>query len=157
MTATFSEVQERLASASLREVIILASAGVEGRTFNELAALRERFLDIAFREELGEFDDRLLAAVWSRALDSALMLVLEDRPETRSGYISARSVSMEEVVQHGFGSFGRDAVTDQERMLNRLSFSSLANAEVDKIRMQQAYLVAAAFGVEARLQSDSAA
>jgi hypothetical protein len=94
MPGTFSEIQERLANASLRDIVTLAAAGVNGRTFNELAALRERFLDIAFREDNGTFDDRMLAAAWSRALDSGLMLMLEHTPETLDAYIRARNTGM---------------------------------------------------------------
>lgn len=157
MTSTFSEIQERLAAAPLRELIILAAAGIEGKTFNELAALRERFLDIAFRDEHGDFNDRLLSAVWSRAIDSSLMLMLEDRPETRAAYVQARNTSMEEILQFGFGSVGRAATEDQDELLNRLSFSLDRNEEVEEVRLLQAYLTAAAFGVGTSRRARSAA
>lgn len=157
MTSTYSEIQERLAAAPLRKLIIVAAAGVDGRTFNELAALRERFLDIAFRDEHGDFNDRLLAAVWSRAIDSSLMLMLEERPDTLAAYVEARNTSMEEVLQYGFGSIGRAAMTDRDELLKRLSLSLDRSEEVEEIRLLQAYLAAAAFGVETSKRAHGAA
>ena len=156
MPGTFSEIQERLANASLRDIVTLAAAGVNGRTFNELAALRERFLDIAFREDNGTFDDRMLAAAWSRALDSGLMLMLEHTPETLDAYIRARNTGMKEVLNHGFGSIGHAARTNRDLLLKRLSLENSEDAEVDQMRLLQAYLAAAAFGIELPSQEGAA-
>ena len=156
MPGTFSEIQERLANASLRDIVNLAAAGVNGRTFNEIAALRERFLDIAFREDNSTFDDRMLAAAWSRALDSGLMLMLENMPETLAAYVRARSTSMEEVFNHGFGSIGHAARTNRELLLNRLSLENSEDAEVNQVRLLRAHLAAAAFGIEVPAQDGAA-
>lgn len=148
MTVSFAEMQERLQPATLRELIVLVAAGVNGRTFNELAAVRERFLGIAFRDAEVMFSDRSLAAVWSRALDSVLLILLEKKLETKDAYIRARNASKEEALQFGFGSVGQMATSDAQALMRRLSFSGEPDQSNEGIRSLRAHLADIAFGVE---------
>jgi hypothetical protein len=147
MTASFSEMHERLKSATLREIILLVAGGVNGWTFNEIAAVRERLLDIAFRDEAIEFEQRSLAAAWSRTVDSVIMILLENKPETRDTYVRARNVSMEEVLKFGFGSIGNLAVSDPQALMQRLSFSNEEDESTEQTRSLRSHLTSTAFGI----------
>jgi hypothetical protein len=146
MPTSFGEMQERLRTAGLRDLIVLSAGGIDGRTFNELAALRERFLDVAFRGEGTPFNDRSVAAAWARALDSALMIMLETSSQTLEGYVKARIASMDEVIQFGFGSIGWLATTDTNALMRRISFSEAPDPSGDLVRSQHAHLLEVAFG-----------
>jgi hypothetical protein len=157
MTASFSEMQDSLAHASLRDLIVLIGSGVNGRTFNELAAVRERLLDLAFRDLNVQFQDRSLAAVWSRALDSLIMLMLENRIETSAAYVSARNKSMDEVLNFGFGSVGQLAELDPAAILKRLTTPDGEDEQIDRIRYLRSHLAATAFGTHEETPPHSAA
>lgn len=143
--SSFDEFQERLRSASLRELLVLAGAGVNGLSFNAIAALRERFLDVAFHDEDLRMDDRTLAAAWARAIDSLLMLMLEHKSATLAGYLRAREASQEERVRFGYGSAGYVAAG---RMLD---------ASIEQLRQRHAQLLSIAFPFSTPVAPTSAA
>lgn len=149
MTASFEEVQARLESATLRQLIILAAGGLDGRSFNEVAALRERLLDLAFHELQKTTSDRLLAATWARAIDSAIMLMLESKHASLSGYLNARDQSKSYALERGFGSFPfntraePDPVAVSENFMRTVCGDDIAPEGVRELRVLLAYV---AFG-----------
>jgi hypothetical protein len=131
---SFAEFQDRFRRASLRELITLAGGGVDGLSFGAIAALGERFLDIAFQDEATEPNDRILSAAWAAAIHSLLLLMLEKQPETLAGYLRARESSQDERTRFGYGSAGH------------LAGSAAVDAPLEVMRQRHALLLAVAFG-----------
>ena len=146
MPVTFEEMQSRLERATLREMILLAASGVQGRTFNELAAMRERLIDIAFNTDESPNEDRALAAVWSRSLESALLIVFEQDPDVRNGYLRARNSSMERALKFGYGTIPYVARTDPKSTFDRIWSGDGDRPEISEMKDRQAFLAGIAFG-----------
>lgn len=149
MSGSFAAIEEHLRSATFRELVILAAGGIDGRTFNEVAALRERLLNLAFRQEGVPFPDRSTAAAWARALDSALVIMLEEAPETLTAYVAARTSSKDHVAKYGYGSIGWLAITDPTSVVERVWPTSQMTPITSALeRSLHEHLLEVAFGLD---------
>ena len=146
MPKSFSEWQATLEHHDLDAMIIRVAQGVDGMSFNELAAARERFTDIAFHVFETSNEQRALAACWVRALESTISLLLRADVHTYQAFLKARNASMERVLEHGYGSVSFLSRVDPSTVIGKVLSAEGQSQERDAERDRRHFLAGVAFG-----------
>ena len=146
MQRSFSEWETLFSGRGLGEMIPYLGRVFNGTGFNELAAARERMLDIAFHVRETSHHDRATAASWANVIESLIVLIFIERPEMLDPFMKARNASMARAAQYGFGSLGYIAIHEPGKVANRIWSDESDLSERQDIEERRAFLMSVAFG-----------
>jgi hypothetical protein len=143
---SFSDWETLFSGRALHEMVPYLGRVFNGTGFNELAAARERMLDIAFHVHETPHDDRATAVSWAVVIESLIVLLFVDRPEMRDLFLNARKSSMARAAQYGYGSLGYVAIHEASEVVNRIWSTESGSSELQAVEERRAFLMSVAFG-----------
>ena len=146
MQHSFSDWSVFFSDHGLHEIIPYVGKFFAGSSFNELAAMRERMLEITFHEHDTPNDERATAASWANILESLIVLLLADRPDMHLRFIEARNASMDRASQYGYGSIGYAALHEPGEVATRIFGDAAESLGRQPVVDRRAFLMSVAFG-----------
>ena len=148
MTQSYSEWESHFHSFSLKQLVADVGKGVSEKTFNELAAVYSRFLNIGLHDPNTSDNDRAMAACWARSLEFLIKIGIEHDLTILAKFMEARNARLQYASEWGYGSVGYIAVNEPNNVCVKTFAADGENAERDDERDRRHFLMSAAFGRE---------
>lgn len=143
---TYSDYETFFKDGTLSDMITYAAQGFNGKSLNELMAMRGRLIDLALHDPDPYYGDRVTAASWARSIESLIVeFCLVGHPQLSARYFAARKIGEDCSTKFGYGSVGYFAKWHPNRVAARI-FSADNDPDNQAHREQQGLLMDIAFG-----------
>ena len=145
MEESFEHWSSTFSDASIEDLIVqCVQLGVPA-PFAKLAALYQRFIDLAFYEKQTPSNVRSIAACWIRSLESIAIVSFHAEPDILGAFMNARDISMENASKNGYGSPLFIAAVNGQAFMDQF-LGGVESEESTQVNKRREHLLCTAFG-----------
>ncbi|MBI2748248.1 MAG: hypothetical protein HYX43_02610 [Burkholderiales bacterium] len=102
--SSYSDWEAFFATKPVAQLVTYVVVPESTTTFSKLAALRNRFLEIAFHDKSTSPNFRRVAASWIRALESLIYALHIDDDSLLETFAKDRAIGIQHALEYGYGS-----------------------------------------------------
>ena len=101
--SSYAEWEQHFAAAEIDEIVRAGIEAMQSPALPQLAALRNRFLDVAFHDKATNPRMRGVAACWARSLESAIYVLFMGDDRSIQAFVADRDSGRKLALEHGYG------------------------------------------------------